>query len=393
MITLKALLALPVFLSSTIITFVLAAPGSSPQGSDESNGFLDVDKKEPFLNYAASLTGGEGCKDKDLKWIRDGFDEMNRLFAAAQDPNFENQSEIDFFGRPYRIGNFTDLIRANLRRAGQYGNLQGAEIVNPDIHVRCDDPNDICNEGRKKDGKHAAYNIGNEPHINFCEKFFTLDPLDEQVNDESSKDQAKNYLMNYYNRATLWARMVMHIADVGEAVVMRATPNFAPNATREWILTPGPSPMKTSVLAGVMDDKNGPMNVRVLKYAYGVTRAKLLTTLSTQDPYDALNNAENYALYALARYVIQKRGFFPNMPLVNFGNDMAVLTNDQIMDGDKKKFACFDMPDVVPLMDGIIREGARLSSAANGLRVPTATVVSLVLAAIWILLGWTAGWL
>jgi hypothetical protein len=141
--------------------------------------------------------------------------------------------------------------------------------------------------------------------------------------------------------------MVMHISDIGEAVVMKATPNLQPNATREWTLTPTPGPMKTSVIAGVMDDKDGPLNIRILKYAYGVTRAKLLATLSTQNPYDAPNNAENYALYALARYVTQTRGFFPNMPLVNFGNDMAVLTNDQIMDGDKKKFACFDMPDVV----------------------------------------------
>ncbi|KAL1606644.1 hypothetical protein SLS60_004050 [Paraconiothyrium brasiliense] len=347
MLTLKTLLALPVFLSSTIITFALAAPGGSPKGSDESDGFLDVDKKEPFLNYAASLTGGEGCKDKDLKWIRDGFDEMNRLFGAAQDPDFENECEIEFFGRPFQIENYTDLIRANLRRAGQYARLQGDDKINPDIHVRCDDPNNMCDEGNKKDGKHAAYNIGNEPHINFCQRYFKLDPLDEQVKDESNNDQAKMYLINYYNRATLWARMVMHISNVGEAVVMKATPNLQPNATREWTLYPTTGPMKTSVIAGVMDDKQGPMNIRILKFAYGVTRAKLLATLSTQNPYDALNNAENYALYALARYVIQTKGFFPAMPLVNFGNDMAVLTNDQIMDGDKKKFACFDMPDVV----------------------------------------------
>lgn len=141
--------------------------------------------------------------------------------------------------------------------------------------------------------------------------------------------------------------MVMHIADVGQAVVMRATPNSQPNATREWNIVSETGPMKTSVIAGVRDDKSGPMNIRELKYAYGATRAKLLTTLSTQNPYDALNNAENYALYALGRYVVQKKGFFPNMPLVNFGNDLAVLTNEQILDGDKKRFACFDMPDVM----------------------------------------------
>lgn len=366
MLTLRTLLSLPVFLSTTIVTYVLAAPGSSPKGSDGGDGFIDVDGKEPFFNYAASLTGGEGCKDKDLKYIRDGFDEMNRLFAAAQNPDFENECEIEFFGRPYRIANFTDLITGNLRRAAQYGNLEGNETRNPDIHIRCDDPADLCDNGSKKDGKHGAYNLGNEPHINFCKKYFELDPLDEQVKDESGNELSKLALGKYINRgetcrkgykieklthllASLWARMVMHIRDVGTAVVMRPVPNLQPNSTREWTMTMTTGAMNTSVLAGVMDDQkqsNGP-NIRVLKYAFGVTRAKLLATLSTQTNYDALNNAENYALYALARYVIQTKGFFPNMPIMSFGNDMAVLTNDQILDGDGKKSACFDATDVV----------------------------------------------
>ncbi|KAJ4297561.1 hypothetical protein N0V90_005453 [Kalmusia sp. IMI 367209] len=339
MLTLQALLSLPVFLSSTIITHALAAP----------EGYIDVNKKDTFQNYAASLTGGEGCKDKDLKWIRDGFHEMNRLFAVAQTPDFEHECEIEFFGRPYRINNYTDVIIGNLRRAAQYANLQGNETRNPDIHVRCDDPNFMCDEGNKNDGKHAAYNIGNEPHINFCKRYFDLDPLDETVNDEASNEQSKLGLIKYYNRATLWARMVMHIAEVGSAVVMRPVPNFQPNATREWTMSSSMGPMNTSVLAGVRDDEKETMgpNIRVLKYAYGVTRAKLLATLSTQNAYDTVNNAENYALYAQARYVMQMKGFFPNMPIMNFGNDMAVLTNEQIQDGDKKKFACFEMSDVV----------------------------------------------
>ncbi|KAF1977918.1 hypothetical protein BU23DRAFT_275955 [Bimuria novae-zelandiae CBS 107.79] len=367
MLTLKALLSLPIFLSTTIITHAFAAPGSSPSGSDGSSGYIDVDKKELFLNYAASLTGGEGCKDKDLKWIRDGFSEMNKMFAAAQDPDFENETEIEFFGRPYRINNYTDLIRGNLRRAAQYANLQGNATVNPDIHVRCDDPAKICDDGNKRDGKHPAYNIGNEPHINFCKKYFDLDPLDEQVDSEAGKELSKLGLGKYVNRASLWARMVMHISDVGQAIVLRPIANPSPNATREWEMSATTGAMNTSVLAGVMDEQKktpGP-NIRVLKYAYGVTRAKLLATLSTQTNYDALNNAENYALYALARYVILTKGFFPNMPIVSFGNDMAVLTNDQILDGDYKKSAYFDSTDVVPHMDGFSEKGARLPSAAT----------------------------
>jgi len=108
--------------------------------------------------------------------------------------------------------------------------------------------------------------------------------------------------------------------------------------------------MNTSVLAGVMDthpDAAGFQQFRIPKFAYGVTRAKLLATLSTQMDHDAANNPENYALYAQARYVMETKGFFPNIPIMNFGNDFAVLSNDQIQDGDRKKYACFDMPDVV----------------------------------------------
>lgn len=200
MLTWKTFLSLPVFLSTELVAFALSAPGGPPQGSDSSDGYIDIDRKETFLNYAALLTGGEGCRDKDLKWIRDGFEEMNKLFAAAQEPNFDQECEIGFFGRPYRIRNYTDVIDGNLRRAAQYANLQGNELRNPDIHVRCDDPADLCKDGSKKDGKHPAYNIGNEAHINFCERYFDLDPLDDRVNEESRDDLTKLVLGRYINR-------------------------------------------------------------------------------------------------------------------------------------------------------------------------------------------------
>jgi hypothetical protein len=51
------------------------------------------------------------------------------------------------------------------------------------------------------------------------------------------------------------------------------------------------------------------MTPQILNYAYGITRSKLLAVLSTQIPYVAANNAEDYALYALAMYDIQQNGF------------------------------------------------------------------------------------
>ncbi|KAF2689520.1 hypothetical protein K458DRAFT_358342 [Lentithecium fluviatile CBS 122367] len=358
MLTVQKLLSLPVFLSATLIAHALAAP----------QGFIDEDKKDSNLDYAAALTGGEGCGDKELKAIREGFDEMNKIFQAALNPDFTREAEVEFFGPPDRISNYTAMIEGNLRRAAQYGNREGNATKNPDIHVRCDDPNGMCDEGDKKKGKHYVYNIGNEPHINFCNKYFDMDPLDDKVDEEADEDQTKNDLLNYYNRATAWARMVMHFSGVGTAVVVQAVANTQPNATSEWSLNFSEGPMNTSVLAGVKDahpETNGPNNIRILKHAFGVTRAKLLATLSTQTAYDAANNAENYALYAQARYVMQKKNFYPNMPIMNFGNDMAVLTNEGIQDGDRKKFACFEMSDVVQRRQGTNEMGGALPSSAS----------------------------
>jgi len=101
----------------------------------------------------------------------------------------------------------------------------------------------------------------------------------------------------------------MHFSEVGRALVVRAVPG-GPNSTTEWTLNKSEGAMNTSVLAGVMNERpdGGPKDVQTLKYAYGVTRAKLLAVLSTQMPYDAANNAENYALYAQARYVLREKG-------------------------------------------------------------------------------------
>lgn len=191
MLTLQSLLSLPVFLSTSLIAHALAAPG----------GYIDIDHTDANQNYAAALTGGDSCDDKQLKAIKDGFHEMNKLFAAAQNANFSNEPEIEFFGQISRIAPYTNMIQANLQRAAQYANQKGNGTRNPDIHVRCDDPNDACDGGGKKEGKHSVYNIGNEAHINFCKKYFDMDPLDKEVDEEAKKGGPPNLeLMSYYNR-------------------------------------------------------------------------------------------------------------------------------------------------------------------------------------------------
>jgi hypothetical protein len=297
------------------------------------------------------LTGGEGCSSSDIEDIRDGFIEMTELFQAAlpYDPN--GQPAVELFGQPLRIANYSSMIESNLQRAAQYANLKGNETVNPDVHVRCDDPNKICKMGNNREGNHVAYNMGNLPMINFCKDYFKMGGLEERVDRKSGNQMEKERLHEYYNRATIWARMVMHIGDVGVAIVEKAIPARANSTSgREWETITTEGAMNTTVLAGVLNDRpdgNGPNDIQTLKYAYGVTRAKLLAVLSTQMPYDAANNAENYALYAQARYVLQNKGFYPNVPVMDFPNELSVLTNEQLQDGERSKYAYFASSDVV----------------------------------------------
>jgi hypothetical protein len=350
MLTLRTIISLPTFLASSLFAHALAHP----------DGIIGEGKGAPEVRFATSLTGGEGCDHDELSDIRSGFAEMATIFQAAIPYEPSGQAAVEFFGNPTRIQNYTEMIKKNLQRAANYGKTKGSEgRVNTDIHVRCDDPLGVCKFGNRREGSHAAYNIGNEPHIVFCQDYFHIDGLKKRVDKKAEDPTEKDKLMEYYTRATLWARMVMHISDIGKAVVVRAVPGGR-NSTTEWVTSKSEGAMNTSVLAGVLNqrpDTNGPKDVQTLKYAYGVTRAKLLAVLSTQMPYDAANNAENYALYAQSRYVMREKGFYPNVPIIDFPNEATVLTNENLQDGERVRFAYFDMTDVVCVPDWFSCDG------------------------------------
>jgi hypothetical protein len=309
MLSFRAITSLPTLLASYFITHALARP----------DGVIGEDKGSSEAERVTYLTGGEGCSNEDLSSIRAGFAEMVEIFQAAIPYQPTEQAAVEFFGNSILVQNYTNMIEANLQRAARYAISDASEESrNADIHVRCDDPIGVCEFGNKREGSHAAYNIGNEPHVVFCRDYFRLDSLRSRVDTQAEDRTEKEKLMEYYTRATLWARMVMHFSAIGKAVVAKAEP-APPNSTTEWIVTRSEGAMNTSVLAGVLDDRpEGPNDIQTLKYAYGVTRAKLLAVLSTQMPYDAANNAENYALYAQARYVMREKNFYPNLPISKF---------------------------------------------------------------------------
>jgi hypothetical protein len=339
MLTLASLLSLPPVILSTVVTLAYA--------STSTDGVIGDDKTHVRSTFATALTGGEGCDLSEIEEIRQGFSEMVALFAAATPFDPTSQPGREFFG-PSIAANYTDMIAQSLQRAANYGVLEGEDgAVNANIHIRCDDPMDLCDRGNKREGNHAAYNIGNEPHIVFCSDYFRMDPLEARIDNKANDQIQKDRIMEYYNRASLWARMVMHFSDIGTAVVERPIP-APPNSTTEWLVSTSQGAMNTSVLAGVLNEQgDGPNDRQTLKYAYGATRAKLLATLSTQMPYDAANNAENYALYALAQYIIKDKAFYPAVPIMDFPNEASVITNENLQDGERCKYAFFDMSDVV----------------------------------------------
>jgi hypothetical protein len=142
----------------------------------------------------------------------------------------------------------------------------------------------------------------------------------------------------------------MHISAVGTAIVQRPILNSQSSSTGEWTTTISNGAMNTSVLAGVLNARPktpGPNDIQTLKYAYGATRAKLVAMLSTQDPYDAANNAENYALYAQARYVMLRKDFYPNVPIMHVTEEKMVLADEQLQDSGEKRYACYGAKDVL----------------------------------------------
>ena len=129
---------------------------------------------------------------------------MNELFSAVKQVDWDGEAEQEFFGKADRVQNYTDMIEANLGRAAQYANLKGDAARNLDIHVRCDDPSDICKACNKKEGRHVAYNIGNQPHINFCDDYFDMSSLDKAMQKATDNSTTNVDIMSYYNRGTLY---------------------------------------------------------------------------------------------------------------------------------------------------------------------------------------------
>lgn len=146
----------------------------------------------------------------------------------------------------------------------------------------------------------------------------------------------------------------MHISVVGTAVLESKNPNGSSSISH--------IPMGNSLLAGVKSSVPQPNNLR---YAYGALRAKWVAALSTQEPYDAPNNPENYAMYAQARYLEKTRNIYPRNPVLDLTSQSVLLADETLQDSANPKYGCFNQPDVVTA-DGRTNGTTVMKSTSSG---------------------------
>lgn len=116
MLTLRHLLSLPTVLSLALVSQVLA----SPSHRSDDDGLIGLDKKGDDNGQSevkASLTGGEGCNNDQMKRIRGGFKDMMDLLAVTDKMNWDRDVEREYFGTRDRMANWMGLVE------GTFGGL------------------------------------------------------------------------------------------------------------------------------------------------------------------------------------------------------------------------------------------------------------------------------
>jgi hypothetical protein len=183
--------------------------------------------------------------------------------------------------------------------------------------------------------------------ITFCPTYFKLGKLEDIVLLLADDVKARQPLNAYFNRGMqshaqlfarlvnrrwlrfvagmIWLRHLMLIPSVGQGV--------------------GGRPSLGNIdLVGV---KRDPDQTAQLKFAYGSLRAKWLVKVDLQSPTDPVNNVENYAMFALARYVRKVLGIYPSNPMLDLTSKSALLASTKFQNSTNPKYSCYDRDDIL----------------------------------------------
>ncbi|KAF4996966.1 hypothetical protein FGRMN_4184 [Fusarium graminum] len=289
---------------------------------------------------ATRLFGWQGCSSDQRRAIYSGWQQSWKIMDVVdgKNLNWNEAAAFEYLAPPFINEEDQDEIQSMTLTSILYpicntdsdseiidtvSTIKGGSSLNPFkwwLHVRCDDPDDICPCGgssttvayttdKDKDSKYAR--------INFCPRYFELSNLDEIVKDNSGKDlpmsrraNLENYIRNKgkYCRRT-WFHELLHI-------------DWASGVLPEWHIK------------DMSARYTGPDGLPRYTTIYGPAKAKALGRYKFSPTFFIRRNADSFTMYAMAKYVQKAVGMYPHLPLA--------MTLEEV-DGSANLFIAGDM--------------------------------------------------
>lgn len=309
---------LPQLLKENPDDFYLPAPTAEP-GIDTQNlppsNNSDVHPLDGSW-FGTGLFGYDECKKRGLNKakINDAYYDMYYLTntdGIYKDIDWNSAAALEYLGPPANNKKYQARIQKLLLQASATSSGYGKNIHY--IHVRCDDPAGMCTKDCGPDGtdegkaKTIAYASQSDEkgysQINFCPPFFDKNRLRNTAIDYGKGLGApkKYWADKYDNTARIFLHELMHLdyfMDVS-------------SGDHVWDLT---IQLKNS---GSIQNVYGPTYSKVMARYQAIPQPP-------EEPYSGYyvsRNADSMAWYATARYVQDKLGVYPHLPIVSLQAD------------------------------------------------------------------------
>ncbi|CAK1364023.1 hypothetical protein CB0940_04010 [Cercospora beticola] len=265
------------------------------------------------------LYGWEGCqpgqKDKIKKAYYDAWT-MSSLDGVKANIDWNEAAALEFLGPPGLNKPQQAQIQAVLANMATVIYSYINPFTHP-LHVRCDDPGKLCQNRSKDDrcqpksskpvdkperlpnaySKNTGYS-DDYPTINFCEGFMKLRSLEDGYSYGSALTAPARYDIDQYNnRATTFFHELTHLSLAADSKNGRPNPDID-----DLIISIKVGLTRTSVYP-----------------AYGGIATKLVARTTPDPGYYVQRNADNFAFFALAKYVMSRNGnIYPHMPVIHY---------------------------------------------------------------------------
>ncbi|KAI9758934.1 MAG: hypothetical protein M1840_003623 [Geoglossum simile] len=266
---------------------LIAPPNSKPPISTRQTGFVGLFE---FV----------GCDSYKKTQINQAFNDARiTLAVGAEQIDWNSAAALEYWGPPEYTEPYRDRITQNYVRAVADEGWWGDWWYDRYIEVHCDDLSDNCNFTRP-DGTEARaaaymYNSGGfggntYPIFNFCPGFFdVLRPHAEVVQDMKSGSLDRFSALEMRSQASTFLHEMTHVSKQ--------------SGENRFIGDPA-----------VVDNRIYLPNGRRVD-AYKPALAKYLAKTGPLGADLASRNSDNYAFYALARFLQKEFGDYPHKPV------------------------------------------------------------------------------